>query len=312
MKKIIFSLLISGIISTGCNKKNAQSIRLTDQVPTDQNAPPKTWQEHWFDHVQLLDLVHYGPQVAVYYDKDMSREVTWPFRTAAAIWQYTKARYGSFGNDERLFVVLHIGKYGGGHPSTYYDNSHDYRNTIDIGSNSPWKDSTGWNLDIVSHEVGHIVEGASKGIKRSPAFPIWHDSKWMEIYQYDVYKGLGWDAEATRWYNLVVNGTENYPRTGTQWFKNWFYPIYRDYGGINVLNGFFTTLATHFPKKTISGGNEYTRDMNLGEFVHFWSGAAKTNLKQLALDAFGPKDEQGNDWVKQFESAQLTFGNITY
>lgn len=312
MHLFLKSLAAIGICTMAC-KPGTEVVKL-DSNQADPNAPTATWQEHWFEHNQLLTLHSYNDDIALYYDNDMPKDITWPLRTMNAIWTYTKATYGAFGQekDRRLNVVLHFNKYGGGHPSTFFDVSHDYRNTIDVGSNSPWYDSTGWNLDIVAHEVGHIVEGASKGVHNSPSMVIWHDSKWMEIYQYDVYKNLGWDKEAQRWYNDKMTTVDNYPRAGTQWFKNWFYPIYSKYGGKDVLNAYFTLLSKSFPQRTISLGKEYTRDMNLGEFVHFWSGAAHTNLKQLALDAFGTTDEQGNDWTAEFDQARKDFPDITY
>jgi len=313
MRMLFFSLTLLGLFTASCGKTEKEVIKLTGNQ-ADPNAPSSTWKEHWFEHNQLVKLVSYNNEVGVYYDDDVPKDITWPQRTMTAIWTYTKATYGAFGQDKdkRLSVILHFNKYGGGHPATFFDASHDYRNMIDVGSNNPWTDSTGWNLDIVAHEVGHIVEGASKGTHNSPAMAIWHDSKWMEIYQYDVYKNLGWDKEATRWYNDKMNAVDNYPKAGTQWFKNWFYPIYRDHGGKDVLNGFFTLLSQQFPTRTISLGKEYTRDLNMGEFVHFWSGAAHTNLKQLALDAFGTNDEKGQDWTVQFEQARKDFPNITY
>jgi hypothetical protein len=44
----------------------------------------------------------------------------------------------------------------------------------------------------------------------------------------------------------------------------------------------------------------------------FWIGTAKRELKQLALTAFGDKDEQGNNWVIQLEKARTDFPGITY
>jgi len=43
------------------------------------------------------------------------------------------------------------------------------------------------------------------------------------------------------------------------------------------------------------------------EFVHFWSGAAGYDLKQLALNAFGNKDENRNDWTAQLTQAKSDF-----
>ncbi|MBB6270137.1 hypothetical protein HDF26_000564 [Pedobacter cryoconitis] len=323
IKTMIFSLLT---LSTGiaCTKQDAankdglsknNSLMQMNEVLADA---PNTWQEHWFEHNQLLNRVFSDTSVAVYYDNDVDRTITWPNTFLAQVWNYTKKTYGAFGNESRLYVILHTAKYSGGHPSTYMDGSHDYRNVIDCGSASTqaWKSGTGNDLDLTTHEVGHIVEGASKGVHGSPAFDIWHDSKWMEIYIYDVYLGLGRTADAQRWYNLVSAGSDSYPRAQTHWFKDWWYPLYNQYGKTAVLNKYFTLLAANFPKHVVSNGagniSEYSRKLNFGEFVHFWSGAAGADLKQLALTAFGNKDEQGNDWTVQLQQAKSTFPNVVY
>jgi hypothetical protein len=88
----------------------------------------------------------------------------------------------------------------------------------------------------------------------------------------------------------MQNTTDNFPVAGTHWFRDWFYPIYNNYGGTQVLNRFFQMLAQHFPKS----GNSYSRNMNWGEFIHFWSGAAGVSLKPLATAAFG--------WTSTFET----------
>ncbi|ATL45895.1 hypothetical protein COR50_01245 [Chitinophaga caeni] len=315
MRIILLGLGLFAAVSTSCSKTNSKHVDLGggSNPGVDSSAPAATWQEHWFEHKQLVKNVAYTEEVALYYDDDMDRTVTWPLRKAEEIWKYTKKTYAPFkGEDKRLNVILHYGKYGGGHPYGYFDASHDNRTGVDIGSNNSWKDSSGWNLDVITHEIGHIVEGAFKGVKESPAFDIWGDSKWMEIYIYDVYKGLGWDAEAERCYNSTINGSDNFPRPGTQWFKNWFYPIYDQYGGATVLNNFFTLLSEHFPQKKHNYGMEYTRRMNMGEFVHFWSGAANADLKDLAIAAFGTKDRNGGDWTIQLENAKKDFPGITY
>ncbi|MFY0256129.1 hypothetical protein ACDQ55_19500 [Chitinophaga sp. 30R24] len=265
--------------------------------------PPLTWKEHWFEHAQLMHRTFYNQSIAVYYDPETADAITWPNSMLTQVWDYTQKIYGVFG-DGRLYVLLHTDKYAGGHPATYFDQSHDNRNVIDVGHIGDWESSTGWNLDASVHEIGHIVEGAARGVHRSPAFPLWHDSKWMEIYQYDVYHSLGWEAEANRWLQMQLQQTDDFPRAGTQWFKNWFYPIYTKYGEAKVLGNFFTVLAANFPRN----GNAYTRDMNWGEFIHFWSGAAGVNLKQQATLAFGWPDE----WEAQFKKAQQDFPGVKY
>jgi hypothetical protein len=186
------------------------------------------------------------------------------------LWQYTKQTYGDFGPENRLYTIFHQGKYSGGHPSTYLDGSHDFRNVTDCGP-GPWKSGP----DIPSHEAGHVVEGANNGIHGSPAFPLWQDSKWMEFYQYDAYVALGMDADAKRVFDRFTATTDGFPRAGTHWFRDWFYPLWKDHGHAQVMVKFFKLLSMYFPKG--NGKNpSYTRDLNWGEFVHFMSGAAGT------------------------------------
>ncbi|MCZ4224308.1 hypothetical protein [Pedobacter rhodius] len=266
----------------------------------------ETWQEHWFEHNQLLNSVFSNDDLIVFYDKDVNKSITWPNDYLTKVWQYTKTVYGDFGPNKKLYAVFHTGKYGGGHPSNYFEASHDNRNVIDVGLTDPkaWEGFTANEKDIVTHEVGHIVEFASKGKHNSPAFKIWADSKWMEIYQYDVYKNLGMTGDAERWYNKCMATVDNFPKANTQWFKNWFYPIYANNGGTATLNKFFVLLSQNFP----SNGTDYSRDMNFGEFVHFWSGAAGVNLKAQATTAFGWTTEMES----QFNKARTDFPNVKY
>ncbi len=314
--KSVISVIVFLLLLLSCKKIKTIDNTLPPVIDYGNNGP--IWQEHWFDHKQLLTRVYNDTSNAVYYDKEMSRAIIWPNLLVGKMWNYTKATYGSFGAESKLYSIYHTGKYSGGHPSTYMDAGHDYRNVIDIGSTSPtaWLTGQGNDIDITAHEIGHIVEGASKGVHESPAFTIWHDSKWMEIYQYDLYLGIGLNDDALRWYNLMQTKTDTYPRAGTRWFKDWFYPIYTQYGQAQVLNKFFTLLSIHFPKRMYNNGRanfpEYTRRMNMGEFVHYWSGAANTDLKQLAITAFGNNDENGNDWTMQLAQAKKDFSGIIY
>ena len=301
-----FLIVIMIALAAGCKK--TKQINRTSPGPDPVNAPPATWQEHWFEHNQLVSRVFYDSLLAVYFDKDVSPSVSWPGVYLRQVWQYTRSVYGyNFGSDPRLFAIFHTGKYSGGHPAYYFDAGHDYRNVIDCGSLSSiaWTSGTGNDLDLVTHEIGHIVESASKGTKGSPAFVLWKDSKWMEIYIYDVYKGLGRNDDAGRWYTMMMNTTDNFPQANTQWFKNWFYPVYNQHGGSAVLNKFFQLLADYYPKDS---DKRYTRSMNWGEFVHFWSGAAGTDLKSQATIAFGWPPE----WETQFNAARIEFPNIVY
>lgn len=266
-------------------------------------APPATWKEHWFEHVQLLELQDYNDDVALYFDDGVDRAKTkWMLPYLTRAWQYTKKTYPGLGTD-RLYAIFHQGRYSGGHPSTHFDEDHDNRNVIDCGGDQ-WDE--GKSYDMPTHEMGHIVESASNDHHGSPAFPLWQDSKWMEFYLYDVYSGLGMTAEATRWYGeMLDNGhTDDFPVAGTRWFKNWFYPLWKDHGGGAVMSGFFALLARDFP----TNGVDFARDMNWGEYVHFTSGAAHKDLKPLATAAFGWPAA----WETQYQKAKKDFPKITY
>jgi hypothetical protein len=109
---------------------------------------------------------------------------------------------------------------------------------------------------------------------------------------------------------MMIKGHKNFSRANTYWFRDWFYPIYSKHGGSKVLNHFFALLSKHFPKNHSASGNrpQYTTDMNYGEFFHFWSGAAQTNLKSLAKHAFGWNDY----YEKEFQKAIKDFPKIKY
>ncbi|MEV0088614.1 hypothetical protein [Saccharopolyspora sp. NPDC050642] len=270
------------------------------------DPPPATWQEHWFEHDQNLRLIDHNDTVALYFDQDVdpaAREWLMPYLTS--MWQYSQQTYGNSGNQmtaDRLYSIHHEGKYYGGHPSTVYDVSHDFRNVSDVGGDD-WSTP---QYEIVTHEAGHVVEGIAAGKHGSPAFGLWGDSKWMEFYIYDVYKSLGMAAEAEDFYNRKTadDHVDDFPRAGTHWFRDWFHPLWRDHGGAQVMVRYFDLLGRYFP----ASGEEFARDMNWGEFVHFMSGAAGVNLKGLATEAFGWPAE----WEEQFLQAQRDFPDIRY
>lgn len=321
-QRLFIKLVIFTSLLASCSKK---SISAAPEPPSPPPAaidtslyPPYAWQEHWFDHRQLIRRVHFNQNIAVYYDNDVNRsKSTWIYGLADSVWAYTKKEYGLFGTSNtanRLFAIFHTNKYGGGHPGTYLAPRHDFRNVIDIGSGADaWEKQTDWELNTIIHEISHIVEGAAKGVRESPAFDIWGDSKWAEIFVYDLYEHLGRTAIKNRIYNDWMAGTDAFPRANTAWFRNWFFPIYDQYGKVKVLNQYFELLAAHFPKGYNSEGiRAYTRRMNLGEFIHFWSGASGVDLSFRAQMTFGNADRSGSDWRPQFEKAKKDFPGITY
>jgi hypothetical protein len=271
-----------------------------------------TWQEHWFEHDLLVRRVACDGHAAIFFDDDVDpAQAPWLLSLLSRQWQYFKATYGSFGPDPRIYSIHHQGRFFGGHPGDRFSALHDFRNSSDIGVGS-WAEGGG-NRDIASHEVCHVVESSNNGVHGSPAFPVWGDSKWAEFCQYDLYTRLGMPADAQRVFTRFMNARDGFPRADTAWFRDWFFPLWRDRGGAQVMVRFFGLLAQHFPKATQDHGAgphlHYTRNLNLGEFVHFMSGAAGASLLQQGRTAFGANT---NNWETQLDQARQDFPQVTY
>jgi hypothetical protein len=112
-----------------------------------------------------------------------------------------------------------------------------------------------------------------------------------------VFVALGKDEAAERVYNSFISKADDFPQAGTYWFRDWFYPLWRDHGGVQVMANYFQLIADHSPGS-----------LNFGEFVHFMSGAAGTNLKPMATTAFGWPEARETEFV----NAQAEFATITY
>ncbi|MFC0515301.1 hypothetical protein ACFFGT_13865 [Mucilaginibacter angelicae] len=291
--------LLMAVLTIASCKKTKNTVKEEVDPP---GAPAKTWQEHWGLHHQLLKRVYYDDNVAIYYDNNMDPSVTWTFKAMSDSWAYVKKNYGDFGKDPRLYCVFHstvdtTGELGGGHPASWRDSTHDYHNTIDCGLGS-WTYPTGEQIGMPVHEIGHIVANASWGHSHEDQ-NIWHDSKFAEIFIYDVLMNIGRQDEASREYYQLKDATEIFPHPESNWFGGWFYPIWSNYGKGPTISKYFQLYAKYVPSN---------RDLNWGEWIHFWSGAAGVNLKTQATIAFGWSDE----WEEEFNQARIDFPDIKY
>jgi len=73
IRKTLPFLLLVGLSSTACAQKKSELAPKTKEQKLP--APPETWQEHWFEHNQLVKRVYYNDEVAMYYDDDMPRDI---------------------------------------------------------------------------------------------------------------------------------------------------------------------------------------------------------------------------------------------
>ena len=151
----------------------------------------------------------------------------------------------------------------------------------------------------------HVVETVAFGAHSNSAgygnYPngIWGDSEFAPIFQYDLYKTFGMEADAKRWEMFMETSFTNSPIPETYWSYDWFYPIYQNYGKKEVLKNFFRLVGEHFPEN---------RKLNFGEFVHFFSGAAGADLQPYAVKAFSWPDTFANE----LQNAKSEFPMIQY
>jgi hypothetical protein len=271
-----------------------------------QPDPSASWQEHWFDHRQLLQLYYSDDDCAIYLDPDVrQRQVRWLPQYIGQVWRYSKTTYGhAFGPDPRIYSIHHAGRHGGGHAGYYVSPVHDYHNVSDCGLDS-WRDSEYLARELPAHEIGHSVESANNSAHGSPAYEIWGDSKWAEFYIFDLYTALGMNRDANQVHRRFTGNADDFPRPGTRWFRDWFYPLWHECGQAAVMDRFFRLLAGHFPR---DADGTYTRRMNWGEYVHFTSAAAGADLSSQAARAFGWPPE----WADQLDRARAQFPGIRY
>jgi hypothetical protein len=256
---------------------------------------------------QTMFLVTYNEHVAFYGDQDFintnkAQVAVWIDAFVTANWQYIKTNYGHFGAN-RLYCFMHHNKFGGGTIASMFDTYANGRLTIDVGA-SNWAESNFTLHEVFTHEMAHLIEGSSHNVHESPFFQVWGDSKWAEIHIYDLYFRTGL-ADAQRSYN----GFANQPTNGVYWLRDWFYPLWRDYGQTQFLYNMFDLLELYFPKKLENNTNFiYTRRANWGEFFYFLSGAAGVSLKAKATTVFGwPASTEA-----QWNQAKIDFPNITF
>ena len=261
-----------------------------------QDSLPATWTEHWLEHDQVLKRVYFDDVVAIYFDGDMSEdEASWLYRYMSDLVRYAITAYGDLHSDH-VYAIFHRGKHQGGLPAYIHDPHSENKNLIDMGADS-WSQAIDWSRDGIVHEVAHIVEATVHGKTNSPAFALWGDSKWAEFFTYAFYQETGREEDAQRVYDIFMNTTDDYPRPGAHWFRDWFYPLWRDYGGSSIMREFFNLVSLYW---------EDGEDMNWGEFVHFMSGAAREDLRALAAYAFGWTEE----WEVMFRQARQEYPDL--
>lgn len=269
---------------------------------------PATWQEHWFEHNQLLKKVADSDDDVVYFDNDVDpASAGWIQPLVAALWKYTKATY-SVPGDPRLFAVFHAGRYSGEHAASIFDPTHDFRNVIDLGgAASLWAMPA--NLPNIAYSAGQVLEKSAFGVDTLPSVAL-TGYQFGYFFAYDALKAVGMGAAADTWLSALMSYSSDSPRAGTFWSRDWYYPLWQAYGGAAVFARFMQLCADKYPKvpRADGHGQAFAPAMNWGEYIHFMSGAAGTDLKTLATKAFGWPDARETE----YQQAKTDFPTIKY
>jgi hypothetical protein len=264
---------------------------------------------------------------------------TWTGNFVSPLWDYQKKIYGSFGLQNGLMIMAHqnVWDYGAGSSrgrvanSPHWPNYRNYNSTADVVFNTTWNSTNSNAADLqllkefITHEMGHFVECSSNSVQDSCGGPSnnWSDSKFIEIFQYDILRGAGYTTEASAFYakaSASTNVIDNVPpgTTGVHWFNDFFYPLWRDRGGSRFLARYFQLARQYFPRTANGRGVDYARGMNFGEMIHFMSGAARTPLRTPGVGNGGQayvafnKPRWDSNWDTQLAKAKTDFPGITY
>jgi len=296
----------SSTAGTAASVAGSESGGAAGAAPVDEMCPggpepPATWTEHWFDHNQKLTRVHYDDCIALYFDADTdpaAKDWLVPFLDDA--WAYSLKSYGKLGS-ERVYVVVHQGKYRGGHSSTFVEASHDNHAVIDMGAND-WLPG---EYDLPAHLLSFLVDTEGAHTKfGAPKSNHYGNEGFPLIYKYDLYSALGLTSEATAALAQFNTDANDEPYPDTYWFRDWFYPVWRDHGHAAVFARYETLLEKYFP----AGADLWMPDMNYGQYFHFMSGAAGVDLVPLAREAF----QWHPDFDDEIAAAKVDFPDIKY
>jgi len=203
---------------------------------------------------------------------------------------------------ERIYAVVHQGNYSGGHVALSIDDTHDHRNVLDMASMNGWPEG---RYDLPAHLLGFLVDALGAHTKfEAPKAAHYENAGFPLIYKYDLCVGLGLDATAEAAlvdYNAAFNAQ---PYSNTYWFRDWFFPVWRDYGRAQVFASYQSLLERYYP----AGADRRMPTMNYGQYFHFMSGAAGTDLTPLARDAF----QWHPDFDDEIAAAKTDFPDIEY
>lgn len=264
-------------------------------------SPPRAMVESWGGYSEKVNRQILINGVGVFYDADVDREIEWPLSFYGKIWPEILSKYGFFGNGASLHVVGHGDAAAPTFSGNYLQTETENKNVIDLPITE--LELTAQTSDLSLKLLGQLVEGGNNRANGAPATTVWGES-FVEIFTYDMYMALDLEADAERVKTAYLESTSNLPVAGTNWFQDWLLPIYENYNGIGIFSNFFSTIAEFYP----TNGGSYVSDFTVGEFIHFWSGAAGDDLQPMFEEAFGWNDA----WAQELVIAQAKYPDLPY
>jgi hypothetical protein len=119
-----------------------------------------------------------------------------------------------------------------------------------------------------------------------------------------LYAALGLTSAAEQALTAFDNHYNSEPYPNTYWFRDWFYPLWRDHGHAQLFANYMTLLEKYYPVDA----DNWMPTMNYGQYFHFMSGAAGVDLAPFARTAF--------QWYPGFDdelaAAKQDFPDIKY
>ena len=301
--KIVWILLISGLVLS-CNDEDSSIVtdRPDSVIDTDLNyeyAPERFMTQEWNGAEQALYREYFDANVGIYYDENVDREIIWPRSFTSQVWEYARERYEL--GSQLVYAVFHsteVDPFVG----NIYDEETTNKYLFDISLHG---EENVADKDLIIEMISKIVQTSAFGVNTSPASNLWQD-KWKEIFMYDVYSVLNMDEDAQRIKDTYLDVSADYPATETYWLKDWFLPIYENYEAGVTLGDFFEVVSSNLTLDSL--GISYDQQLNMGEFVHFFSAATGDDIQALAENAFG----WNSDWNTELLQARADYPNVNY
>ncbi|GAU97288.1 hypothetical protein RvY_08611 [Ramazzottius varieornatus] len=283
-------------------------------------SPERNWKENYHNQIVTMQLMAYDNDISVYFDENTvdDNERSWIFTNIGPLWRHAKQQYGSQDTTSkpspRLIAAFHSGKNEGCKISSQKlsdNNPSAIQYVLDCKTYDAevWNDLSPLWMEQIASSMAVFAANYAHDIAGNPASAI-DGSAVQSIILFDFYMALRMNEDAKK---VVQNATEPVQDavSGPSWFRDWYLPLYYRFNGSELLSRYFLILSENFPSSLDSQGvRRYTRNMtNVGEFVHFWSGAAGADLRdfyKLVFGSWSAKDEES------FKDAQRTFPKLRY